>query len=81
MKPTKKYYAYSVPKTKKHGVTDNWETCKKIVSGLASARYKGFKTKKKPKIGSNMAPIIYLKKSFIKEFILTRAPDGAMAWK
>lgn len=25
---------------------DNWEECKKIVSGTASAKYKGFKTKK-----------------------------------
>ncbi len=46
MKTAKKYYAYSVSNTRKHGVTDDWEKCKKIVSGLASARYKGFKTKK-----------------------------------
>ena len=35
-----------VLKTGRHGVTDDWEKCKHIVSGQASARYKGFKTKK-----------------------------------
>lgn len=28
------------------GVTDNWDDCKKIVSGKSGAKYKGFKTKK-----------------------------------
>ena len=49
MKTNKKYYAYSILKTGKHGITDDWEKCKKIVSGVASARYKGFKTKKEAK--------------------------------
>ncbi len=43
---SKKYYAYSVSGTGAKGVTDNWDECKKVVSGAASATYKGFKTKK-----------------------------------
>ena len=45
-KTAKKYYAYLIPSTKKHGVTDDWEECKKIIAGIARAKYKGFKTKK-----------------------------------
>ena len=39
-----KYYAYVLKG--KHGITSDWESCKKIISGQASAKYKGFKTKK-----------------------------------
>ena len=46
MKTSKKYYAYLIPSSRKHGVTDNWEECKEIVSGKEGAKYKGFKTKK-----------------------------------
>ena len=41
----KKYYAYVVPRDKKRGVTDDWKTCERIVSGKEDARYKGFRTK------------------------------------
>ena len=41
-----KYYAYVIPRTGINGVTDNWDDCKKIVSGKSGARYKGFKIKK-----------------------------------
>ncbi|OGZ00354.1 MAG: hypothetical protein A3B13_00065 [Candidatus Liptonbacteria bacterium RIFCSPLOWO2_01_FULL_45_15] len=41
----KKFYAYLVPRTGKSGVSDNWEKCRKIVSGEYGARYKGFKTR------------------------------------
>lgn len=52
MKP-KKYYAYNVASIGAHGqvlsrvegITDDWETCKAIVSGKRDARYKGFKTR------------------------------------
>lgn len=44
MKP-KKYYAYNVPSIGAHGITDNWEECKAIVSGRFDAHYKGFKTR------------------------------------
>lgn len=40
------YYAYLIPDTDISGVTDNWDDCKKIVSGKTGARYRGFKTKK-----------------------------------
>ncbi len=43
---TKKYYAYILSDTRTRGITDDWEKCKKIVSGKAGAKYKGFKTKK-----------------------------------
>ncbi|HNY36087.1 MAG TPA: ribonuclease H family protein [Candidatus Pacearchaeota archaeon] len=39
----KKYYAYSL--NGKHGITDNWPECQKIVSGMENAKYKGFETK------------------------------------
>lgn len=39
---SKKYYAYRLPKTGESGICDNWEECKKIVSGKTDARYKGF---------------------------------------
>lgn len=39
----KKYYAYSI--NGKDGITDNWPECQKIVSGMESARYKGFESK------------------------------------
>jgi len=41
-----KYYAYVIPHTGINGVTDNWDDCKKIVSGKSGAKYKGFKIKK-----------------------------------
>lgn len=43
---TTTYYAYLIPHTGAHGITDNWDDCKKIVSGKTGARYKGFKIKK-----------------------------------
>lgn len=44
MKP-KKYYAYNVASAGAHGITDDWEKCKLIVSGKRDARYKGFPTR------------------------------------
>ncbi|EKD23698.1 MAG: hypothetical protein ACD_81C00192G0002 [uncultured bacterium] len=44
MKP-KKYYAYNVASIGAHGITDDWDVCKEIVSGKHDARYKGFKTR------------------------------------
>lgn len=38
-----KYYAYLIGK--KSGVLDNWEDCKKIVSGKPGAKYKSFTSK------------------------------------
>jgi viroplasmin and RNaseH domain-containing protein len=39
----KKHYAYFVPGAKPvHGVTDDWKTCEKIVSGRVGARFKAF---------------------------------------
>ena len=38
-----KYYAYFVPNGNLRGIADNWEECKKIVSGKPNAKYKGFK--------------------------------------
>ena len=46
METSKKYYAYWIPSSRKNGVTDSWEECKKITAGKAGATYKGFKTKK-----------------------------------
>ena len=40
----KKYYAYDVASIGAQGITDDWETCKAIVSGKRDARYRGFKT-------------------------------------
>jgi ribonuclease HI len=40
----KKYYAYAVPGGSV-GVTDDWKKCEEIVSGKASARYRGFLSK------------------------------------
>jgi ribonuclease HI len=37
----KKYYAYLLP-SGRSGVTDDWNTCEKIVSGVMAARYRGF---------------------------------------
>lgn len=48
MKP-KKYYAYLVPKTKIKGITDNWDECNAIVSGVPNAKFKGFNTKEEAK--------------------------------
>jgi len=42
----KKYFAYNISAEGKIGITDNWEECRKIVSGKPNAKYKGFKTKK-----------------------------------
>ncbi|MFA5086509.1 MAG: ribonuclease H family protein [Candidatus Paceibacterota bacterium] len=39
----KKYYAYSI--NGKSGITGSWPECQKLVSGMVSARYKGFETK------------------------------------
>lgn len=39
------YYAYAIPSTGIQGITDRWEECKKIVSGISGATYKGFKTR------------------------------------
>ena len=47
----KKFYAYFVPRTGKSGlpaqagVADEWEKCRKIVSGEFGARFKGFRTR------------------------------------
>jgi len=43
----KKYYAYLVGK--KHGVTDNWPECQKIVSGIDGAKFKGFESEESAK--------------------------------
>ena len=41
------YYAYFVPSGTKvvSGITEEWKTCEKLVSGKTGARYKGFVTK------------------------------------
>lgn len=39
----KKYYAYLV--NGENGITESWPQCQKLVSGIKSARYKGFETK------------------------------------
>ncbi|HEY4499846.1 MAG TPA: ribonuclease H family protein [Candidatus Paceibacterota bacterium] len=39
----KKYYAYLIPGTATHGITNNWEDCEKIVK-YRNAKYKGFNT-------------------------------------
>ena len=66
-----KFYAYFVPRTGKSGISDNWEKCRKIVSGEYGARYKGFKTREEAekwlelganyeiKIVKKLAPGIY----------------------
>jgi ribonuclease HI len=44
----RKYYAYFVPISGvkgKEGVTDNWHTCEKFVSGKTGARFKAFDNK------------------------------------
>ena len=38
----KKYYAYFVPRTKEQGITEDWEECRKIVSGETEAKFKSF---------------------------------------
>jgi ribonuclease HI len=40
----KKYYAYLIP-SGKSGITDDWSSCEKIVSGVVGARYRGFASK------------------------------------
>ncbi|MGB7957484.1 MAG: ribonuclease H family protein [Minisyncoccia bacterium] len=40
----KKYYAYLLP-SGKSGVTDDWSSCEKIVSGVMGAHYRGFFSK------------------------------------
>lgn len=40
----KKFYAYFFEDNKNYGIVNDWEECKKIVSGT-KARYKSFKTK------------------------------------
>lgn len=42
----KKYFAFYIPSSDKRGVVDNWEDCRKQVSGKPNARFKGFKTRK-----------------------------------
>jgi ribonuclease HI len=37
----KKYYAYLLP-SGRFGVTEDWNACEKIVSGVVGARYRGF---------------------------------------
>lgn len=49
MKP-KKYYAYHVASVGAHGITDDWEECRMIVSGKRDARYKGFKTRQEAEV-------------------------------
>ncbi|OGZ96797.1 MAG: ribonuclease HI [Candidatus Sungbacteria bacterium RIFCSPLOWO2_02_FULL_51_17] len=41
----KKYYAYCIPETKASGICDNWEECRKAVTGVEGARYRGFSTR------------------------------------
>lgn len=41
----KKYYAYLISSPRRGGITDNWEECKQIVSGIAGAKYKAFKSR------------------------------------
>lgn len=41
----KKYYAYFVPNMGTKGITDNWNECDAIVSGVPNAKFKGFKTR------------------------------------
>lgn len=43
--PAKKYYAYFIPETGRHGIAESWSECEKIVSGEVGARYRGFKTR------------------------------------
>ncbi len=48
MKSSKnRYYAYFVPDRTKvvSGITEDWKTCEKLVSGKTGARYKGFTTR------------------------------------
>jgi len=40
-----KFYAYSVPRTGKRGIAENWKECEKIVKGEENARFKGFKSR------------------------------------
>jgi ribonuclease H-related protein len=40
----KKYYAYLLP-SGKSGITDDWSSCEKIVSGVMGAHYRGFFSK------------------------------------
>lgn len=41
----KKFYAYHVPRTGKHGIAESWDECQKIVFGEENARFKGFKSR------------------------------------
>lgn len=45
MSKKKKFYAYLIPTTQKHGVTDDWATCEKMVKGVTGARYRSFNAK------------------------------------
>ncbi len=40
----RKYYAYLIPRTKKKGITENWNECEKIIHGEINSRFKCFKT-------------------------------------
>ncbi|MDP3772107.1 MAG: RNase H1/viroplasmin domain-containing protein [bacterium] len=42
----KKYYAYLLPNNGTRGITENWNECEKLVSGIASARFRGFPLRK-----------------------------------
>lgn len=42
MPKKKKYYAYILPGWAKGKITEDWETCRREVSGVAGARYKSF---------------------------------------
>lgn len=41
----KKYYAYFIPITGENGITEDWKTCEKIVSGEKEAKFKSFSKK------------------------------------
>ena len=40
----KKYYAYLLP-SGRSGMTEDWNACEKMVSGIAGARYRGFSSR------------------------------------
>ncbi len=43
---SKKYYACFIPSKDVKRITDNWNDCEKLVSGVKGARYRGFNTQK-----------------------------------
>lgn len=44
MPTKKKYYAYLIPGRGRHGTTDNWTACERMVKGVVGARFKSFDT-------------------------------------